>query len=109
MMKCYTSVEFIFNDLKLAVKLNNTTTTLQMEMLCYMHHQYMYMYCTSVDDGQYKRHFMQGIRFLVSLHTESQLVQLRWTVFFTNRLHHFCFVSNLTVKMVVSFYVIQTN
>ena len=33
--ECYTSVEFIFNDLKLAAKLNNTTTTLKMEILCY--------------------------------------------------------------------------
>ena len=52
---------------------------------------------------------MQGIRFLVSLHAESQHVQLRWNVFFTNTLRHFGFVSNLTVKMVESFYVFQTN
>ena len=65
--------------------------------------------CTSVYDGQCKRHSMQGIRFLVSLHAESQLVQLRWNAFFTNRLRHFCYVSNLSVKMVVSFYVIQSN
>ena len=52
---------------------------------------------------------MQGIRFLVSLHAESQHVQLRWNVFFTNTRRHFGFVSHLTVKMVVSFCVIQTT
>ena len=82
------------------------TFLLQTEIFCYMHHQYV---CTSVYDGKCNRHFMQGIRFLVSLHAESQLVQLKWNVFITNRLHHFCFVSKLSVKMVASFYVIQTN
>ena len=65
--ECYTRVEFIFNDLELAVKLNNTTTNLQMAMLCYTHHQYMRMYCTSVYNEMCKRLFMQGITFLISL------------------------------------------
>ena len=94
--------------------------------------QYMCMYCTSVYDKKCKRHFMQGVRFLVSLLLKANLCKCGG-MYFSLHVHvlvnisinwiyicikcmswwvlrlHFYFVFKSSVIMIISFSAIQTN